>query len=587
MSNKLVPKIYRSIIDDVIANMRPAFDELGLSDEVLDELQHKWETKVIASRVAEFEPPPSLPLPSAHPHASASTHAYPGLPHYAAYTDGPSASESEEEEDGYAAPRSAHPSLPLPPPKKGEEEDKDDEAINSDLDDSDTENEEDPEDAGPETDIVFCTYDKASSELTASRKEACTAGILFLCELTASRKKAWAAGFLFLGRRKHTLLAGLRRAMRRRAYSSCCAAGIPSDVLTASRRARKEQVEVRAQGRDDPHQRQGLFVPAVYWVRLRSSSSNSLLGFLRVAIFLSLGEGEGGRGGRRFVDPAVLCSCVDGWWLGDCASPSPAWVRPFGRWVVGASVAVAVALPGSFTPLRRPLPARFRGSGLGPSHFLGGHCLPFPSSFGWARFRVAIAIAIALAWVGAPFAFTRHLPSRPIAVTAPCAFSWVGRASPGSGWLPDLRVVALWVVYPPCAVPLPAGAFPPGVVCAAAPFACCAWPCPYWGWVGPARVNGVRRGGGGGCIPRSSCLIPSPLDGFPAWVGIVYGVGPVCLPDTRVVSLTGAGSVARAEEKAEDVYSPRRLPEGMVLQKGILNNKYSSRRPEFHLESER
>ncbi|KAJ6517569.1 transcription factor IIA alpha/beta subunit [Mycena vulgaris] len=213
MSNKIVPNIYRSVIDDVIANMRPAFDELGLSDEVLDELQHKWETKVIASRVAEFEPPPSLPLPSAHPHASASAHAYPGLPHYAAYvppsaaraphppappikpdpdaryaayalpplpgppalsfpslpglyrlpqTDGPSASESEEEEDGYAAPRSAHPSLPLPPAKKDDDGDKDDEAINSDLDDSDTENEEDPEDAGPETDIVFCTYDKVA-----------------------------------------------------------------------------------------------------------------------------------------------------------------------------------------------------------------------------------------------------------------------------------------------------------------------------------------------------------------------------------------------------------------------------------------
>jgi transcription initiation factor TFIIA large subunit len=37
----------------------------------------------------------------------------------------------------------------------------DPEAINSDLDDSDTEGEEDAEDGGAgETDIVFCTYDK-------------------------------------------------------------------------------------------------------------------------------------------------------------------------------------------------------------------------------------------------------------------------------------------------------------------------------------------------------------------------------------------------------------------------------------------
>jgi hypothetical protein len=38
---------------------------------------------------------------------------------------------------------------------------KDDEAINSDLDDSDTENEAEAEEGGAgDTDIVFCTYDK-------------------------------------------------------------------------------------------------------------------------------------------------------------------------------------------------------------------------------------------------------------------------------------------------------------------------------------------------------------------------------------------------------------------------------------------
>jgi hypothetical protein len=42
----------------------------------------------------------------------------------------------------------------------------DSEAINSDLDDSDTEGEEDAEEGGVgETDIVFCTYDKVISPL--------------------------------------------------------------------------------------------------------------------------------------------------------------------------------------------------------------------------------------------------------------------------------------------------------------------------------------------------------------------------------------------------------------------------------------
>jgi len=61
------PAIYRSVIDDVITNMRSDFDDYGVSDEVLSLLQDKWETKIIASGVAEFEPPPQPP-PPAQPH---------------------------------------------------------------------------------------------------------------------------------------------------------------------------------------------------------------------------------------------------------------------------------------------------------------------------------------------------------------------------------------------------------------------------------------------------------------------------------------------------------------------------------------
>ncbi|KAJ7346851.1 transcription factor IIA alpha/beta subunit [Mycena albidolilacea] len=68
MSNKIVPTIYRSVIDDVMASIKHEFEEYGVAEDVLAELQHKWEHKVIASRVAEFEPP-NPPAPHFPPHA--------------------------------------------------------------------------------------------------------------------------------------------------------------------------------------------------------------------------------------------------------------------------------------------------------------------------------------------------------------------------------------------------------------------------------------------------------------------------------------------------------------------------------------
>ncbi|KAJ7227447.1 transcription factor IIA alpha/beta subunit [Mycena pura] len=231
MSNKIVPEIYRVVIDDVVGSIRPAFEEFGVAEEILQEPPQKWETKVLASRVADFAIP-AAPALSGPPHQ----HAHP-VQHYPAYmppnsgpprppvkaepfdpryalaaaqyrlpplpgpmlpphlafpatagapatqrpplpaalplfrvpqVDGPSASDDEDDEDEDAgpafAPRAAHPSLPQPAAAKvgGNGVPAGEEAINSDLDDSDTENEEDEEDAGPETDIVFCTYDKVA-----------------------------------------------------------------------------------------------------------------------------------------------------------------------------------------------------------------------------------------------------------------------------------------------------------------------------------------------------------------------------------------------------------------------------------------
>ncbi|KAJ7916998.1 TfiiaTBPDNA complex [Mycena leptocephala] len=54
MSNQ-VPPIYRTVIDDVIASVHPAFKEFGVPEDVLHELQSKWEAKSIASYVADFD----------------------------------------------------------------------------------------------------------------------------------------------------------------------------------------------------------------------------------------------------------------------------------------------------------------------------------------------------------------------------------------------------------------------------------------------------------------------------------------------------------------------------------------------------
>jgi transcription initiation factor TFIIA large subunit len=93
MSNKIVPQIYRSVIDDVMAAIKPEFEEYGVSEDVLAQLQNKWENKVIASRVAEFEatnapptqatqhpyPAHAMMLPG-HPYAAAAYAAVPPPP---------------------------------------------------------------------------------------------------------------------------------------------------------------------------------------------------------------------------------------------------------------------------------------------------------------------------------------------------------------------------------------------------------------------------------------------------------------------------------------------------------------------------
>ncbi|KAF8635197.1 hypothetical protein AX17_003973 [Amanita inopinata Kibby_2008] len=263
MSNKIVPNTYRTVIEDVITAIKPEFDEYGVDEDVLAELKQKWQEKVLASHVAEFDAP-QQPAPQVqqlpqqhHPYPPHAMHMM--QPHYAAHNpygtaptpgqptvksepmdgrymltpgisyalpplpgpaltngrqlppplpphpggqtgvlsfsrppvpaqpppnqptqqqtqqripqvDGPSESSGEEDmpsaspSQGQAfAPRASHPSLPQPTVAPAPAPRDDSEAINSDLDDSDTEGEEDAEEGTVgETDIVFCTYDRVA-----------------------------------------------------------------------------------------------------------------------------------------------------------------------------------------------------------------------------------------------------------------------------------------------------------------------------------------------------------------------------------------------------------------------------------------
>ncbi|CAK5269702.1 unnamed protein product [Mycena citricolor] len=68
MSNKIVPTVYRAILDDVEANIRSSFEDYGVGEDVLKTLMQSWQDKLQNSRVAEFipEPTPAAQVPSGH-----------------------------------------------------------------------------------------------------------------------------------------------------------------------------------------------------------------------------------------------------------------------------------------------------------------------------------------------------------------------------------------------------------------------------------------------------------------------------------------------------------------------------------------
>ncbi|KAF9996048.1 transcription factor IIA subunit alpha [Entomortierella chlamydospora] len=57
MANNTVTAVYRFVIDDVITNVRRDFEDMGVDETIMHELQRSWETKIAQSRVTTFQAP--------------------------------------------------------------------------------------------------------------------------------------------------------------------------------------------------------------------------------------------------------------------------------------------------------------------------------------------------------------------------------------------------------------------------------------------------------------------------------------------------------------------------------------------------
>ncbi|KAJ7939389.1 hypothetical protein B0H13DRAFT_1850687 [Mycena leptocephala] len=184
MSNKIVPSIYRTVIDDVIASVKSDFQAAGIEGKVLADLQHMggqarvayFGTAVpniqspVAAQMMHSHLPPQLP-PGPHsptiigdplPFLPNIDWASP-IPGTMALTSPPGCSQgsipqidgSSDESPQIRPHRQASRAVRVSAPC-------DTDAISSDLDDSDS------DDDGPDADshhvnTAFCAYDKVST----------------------------------------------------------------------------------------------------------------------------------------------------------------------------------------------------------------------------------------------------------------------------------------------------------------------------------------------------------------------------------------------------------------------------------------
>ncbi|POY73941.1 hypothetical protein BMF94_2983 [Rhodotorula taiwanensis] len=154
MSNKQVPAVYRSIMTDVIDQIRPEFDQLGVEEAVLQELLRLWELRLAQSRAADFSQDERM-APVAKQ--------FPMLSHEEAAEQTLVLVKQEEDakaEAKKAVKSAANAGKDRPKGEDGEDED-DEDAINSDLDDEDEEAEDEEAADGVETrDFVIALYEK-------------------------------------------------------------------------------------------------------------------------------------------------------------------------------------------------------------------------------------------------------------------------------------------------------------------------------------------------------------------------------------------------------------------------------------------
>ncbi|GAA6007766.1 hypothetical protein JCM11491_003957 [Sporobolomyces phaffii] len=146
MSNRQVPAVYRTIIDDVVHQVRPEFEQIGVEEAVLQELLRLWELKLAQSRVADFSSDERMgPVAQQFPPLTADQVALNQQLLQQQQQQSKSGSVKKEGDDKSGA--------------KGE----DDDAINSDLDSSEDELDEEAELAGGDDqggDIVIALYEK-------------------------------------------------------------------------------------------------------------------------------------------------------------------------------------------------------------------------------------------------------------------------------------------------------------------------------------------------------------------------------------------------------------------------------------------
>ncbi|WFD44869.1 sphinganine-1-phosphate aldolase [Malassezia psittaci] len=153
MSNKVVSLTFRHIIDDVIANVRQDFEDMGIEKEVLEELQRSWEAKLIATQVTEFDGASQNPSSSRPPVQYTTT---PGVEAGAPGTSKPSDTSTAKTDPKNTSSTATASKSPEKGVKRKHEDDDQDASneIGSDLDDSEEEDTEGNED------MMLCLYDK-------------------------------------------------------------------------------------------------------------------------------------------------------------------------------------------------------------------------------------------------------------------------------------------------------------------------------------------------------------------------------------------------------------------------------------------